>query len=66
MSKIIITNTFKSWLLDRNQVASGYGKLLQRLKELEKTQDIVIMQFSDDEYQLVEQYCNIKSITRKG
>ena len=63
---IIITNTFKAWLLDREQVASGYSKLLERLSELEKTREIVIMQFSDDEYELVSSYCNIKAITRKG
>ena len=64
MKKIIVTNTFKQWIVEWNKVDGRYQVLLQRLAELEKTQEIVIMQLSDEEYESVSSYETINFITR--
>ncbi len=65
MKKIIVTNTFKRWMVEWNEVDGRYQVLLQRLAELERTQEIVIMQLCDEEYQSVSSYENINFIARK-
>jgi len=60
MKKIIVTNTFRSWIEQW-----GYRDLLDRIRELEKTQEIVFLELSDEDYQRVSSYYGIRMITRE-